>query len=57
MISLLAAGSSTPLVVFLSLAGLFLGAWGLNKYKESQAEKRSEELRSLYASVQTDRRR
>lgn len=57
MIALLAAGMSTPLVVFLCLAGLFLGAWGNGKYKDSQAEKRSEDLRNLYASVNADRRR
>lgn len=56
MVSLLAA-TSTPLIVFLSLGGLFLSVWGWGKYKESQAEKRSEDLRNLYASVQTERRR
>jgi hypothetical protein len=56
MIALLAA-TATPVVVFISLAGLFLGAWGLNKYKDVQAKRRSQDLRDLYASVQSERPR
>lgn len=54
MIALLAA-SAAPVVVFVSLSALFLVAWGLGKYKDRQAERRSEELRNLYSSVHTDR--
>lgn len=48
---------STPLVVFLCLGALALIAWASGKYRERQAEKRSEELRSLYASVHTQQTR
>lgn len=51
---LAAAGeSSTPVIVFCALAALVLGSWGWGKYREYQAEKRSEEQRNLYASVHT----
>lgn len=45
----------TPVVVFVCLAALFLGAWALNKHKDRQAERRSEDLRNLFASVHSER--
>ena len=57
MIALLADGSSTKWIVLGTLAVLGILGWAWNRYKESQAEKSSAELRALYASVQTDRRK
>ena len=57
MIALLADGSSTKWVVLGSLAVLGLIGWGWNKYKDSQAEKSSAELRALYASTHTSQRK
>lgn len=57
MISLLADASSTKWIVLGTMAFLGLAGWAWTKYKESQAEKSSAELRALYASVQTDRRK
>jgi hypothetical protein len=37
------------------LAALALGAWAFTKYKDTQAERRSEELRNLYASVHAEK--
>ena len=53
MVALLAEAnaSSTPVIVFCCLATLVLGSWGWGKYREYQAEKRSEEIRNLYATV------
>lgn len=48
---------STPVVVFLVLAVLTLIAWGSGKYRQAQAEKRSQELRNLYASVHAQQTR
>ena len=42
---------STPIVVFLILAVVTVGTWAVGKYREFQAQKQSEELRALYASV------
>jgi len=59
MVGLLAVASesSTPVIVFCGLAALVLGSWGWSKYREFQAEKRSEDLRNLYASVHSDQGR
>jgi hypothetical protein len=51
------AATSTSLIAFGVMAGVVLVIWGTQKYKESQAEKRSEELRQLYASVHSEPRR
>jgi hypothetical protein len=53
MVGLLAFAneSSAPVIVFCSLAALVLGSWGWTKYREVRAEKQSQELRNLYASV------
>ena len=56
MVGLLAeTSSSAPVVVFFALAALVLGSWGWTKYRDFRAEKRSEDLRNLYASVHSDR--
>ena len=59
MSALLAAseGSSTPWIVFLCLGAVALAVWGAQKYRDSQARKRSEELRQLYASTHQPERR
>jgi hypothetical protein len=59
MVALLAeaGASSTPIIVFCCLAALVLGSWGWGKYREFQAEKRSEDLRNLYASVHSEQAR
>jgi hypothetical protein len=49
------SSSSTPWVVFVCLGAVALLVWGIQKYRESQAEKRSEELRQLYASVHSQK--
>jgi len=53
MVGLLAFAneSSMPFIVFCCLAALVLGSWGWSKFRDFQAEKRSEDLRNLYASV------
>jgi hypothetical protein len=56
MVALLAAGSLS-LIAFGCLASVAAAVWGSQKYKEHQAEKRSEELRQLYASVHSERPR
>ena len=56
MHALLAAGS-TPFIVFGSMAAVYLAVWGSQKYRESQAEKRSEELRQLYSDVHSQQRK
>jgi hypothetical protein len=61
MVSLLAAAtessssSSTPVIVFCILAVLALGSWGWTKYRDHQSEKKSQDLRNLYASVHSER--
>jgi predicted negative regulator of RcsB-dependent stress response len=57
MVGLLAFAneSSAPVIVFCVLAALVLGSWGWTKYREIQAEKRSADLRNLYASVHSER--
>jgi len=59
MVALLADenASSTPIIVFCCLAALVLGSWGWGKYREFQAQKKSEDLRHLYASVHSDQAR
>jgi len=60
MNALLAASegsSSTPWIVFLCLGAVALLVWGAQKYRDSQAEKRSQELRNLYASTHQPERR
>ena len=57
MIALLADGSSMKWWVLGTLAIFGIAAWAWTKHKESQAEKSSAELRALYASVQTDKRK
>ena len=57
MSALLLASAATPWIVFASMAGVTLFIWGSQKYREQQSEKRSEELRQIFASVNTDRRR
>ena len=58
MVALLAeTQSSTPVYVFIGLAALVLGSWGWGKYREFQAEKRSRDLRNLYASVHSEQAR
>jgi hypothetical protein len=57
MIALLADASSTKWIVLGTLAILGLLGWAWTKYKESQAEKSSAELRALYASTHNDRRK
>jgi len=47
----------TALLILGTLGVLGLGALALGKYKELQSEKRSEELRNLYASVHSERSR
>ena len=47
---------STPVIVFFTLAALVLGPWAWTRIREMQAEKRSEELRNLYASLHSDRK-
>jgi hypothetical protein len=54
MVALLASGSAS-LIAFSCLAAVSAAVWGSQKYKERQAEKRSEELRQLYASVHSER--
>jgi hypothetical protein len=54
MVALLAAGSAS-LITFGCLAAVAAAVWGSQKYKEQQAEKRSEEFRQLYASVHSER--
>ena len=54
MVALLASGS-TSLIAFGCLAAVSAAVWGSQKYKERQAEKRSEEIRQLYASVHSER--
>ncbi|HVE39528.1 MAG TPA: hypothetical protein VNM14_06540 [Planctomycetota bacterium] len=56
MVALLAAGS-TSLIAFGCMAAVGAAVWGSQKYKERQAEKRSEEIRQLYASVHSERPR
>ena len=56
MVALLATGS-TSLIAFGCLAAVSAAVWGSQKYKERQAEKRSEEIRQLYASVHSERAR
>ena len=53
MVGLLAAAteSSMPIVVFCGLAALVLGSWAWGEFREYQANKRSEEIRNLYATV------
>lgn len=57
MIALLADGSSTKWVVLGTLAVLGIVGWAWNKYKDSQAEKSSAELRALYASTHSNQRK
>ena len=47
----------TAMIVLGTLGVLGLAALALGKYKELQAEKRSEELRNLYVSVHSERAR
>jgi len=54
MVALLAV-STGSLVAFGCLAAVSAAVWGSQKYKESQAEKRSAEIRQLYASVHSER--
>jgi hypothetical protein len=54
MVALLAAGS-TSLIAISCMAAVTAAVWGSQKYRERQAEKRSEELRQLYASVHSER--
>ena len=56
MVALLASGS-TSLIAFGCMAAVGAAVWGSQKYKERQAEKRSEEFRQLYASVHSERPR
>ena len=54
---LAASGSYLPWIFFAGLGGIALLVWGSQKYKEHQAEKRSGELRQLYADVHQPRRK
>ena len=47
----------TAMIILCTLGVLGLGALAFGKYKELQTEKRSEELRNLYASVHSERGR
>jgi len=49
--------SSAPMIAFCCLAVLVLGSWAWSKYREFRAQKQSEELRNLYASVHSDQPR
>jgi len=49
--------SSTSVIALVSMAVVALLVWAYRKYQESQAEKRSAELRQLYASVHSEPRR
>jgi len=49
--------SMTAMIILCTLGVLGLGALAFGKYKELQTEKRSEELRNLYASVHSERGR
>jgi hypothetical protein len=51
------AAASTSLIAFGCMAAVTAAIWGTQKYREAQAEKRSEELRNLYASVHSEQRR
>ena len=53
----LLASSTSGFVAFGCLAAVALAVWGAQKYRESQAEKRSQELRQLYASTHQPERR
>jgi len=57
MSALLLASAATPWIVFASMAGVSLFIWGSQKYREQQSEKRSQELRQLFASVNSEKRR
>ena len=56
MVALLASGSGS-LIALSCLAAVSAAVWGSTKYKERQAEKKSEEIRQLYASVHSERAR
>ncbi len=56
MATILASGS-TGLIAFGCMATVALGVWWNQKRNEAKAEKRSEELRNLYASVHSESRR
>jgi hypothetical protein len=56
MVALLADGF-TSIIAFAVMGVVALLVWGAQKYKESQAEKRSAELRQLYASVHSEPKR
>jgi hypothetical protein len=53
---LLAASGVSSLIAFLVLAVIALLVWGAQKYRERQAEQRSEDFRKLYASVHSENR-
>ena len=55
--TLLASSGLTSLIAFGVLAIIALLVWGAQKYRERQAEQRSEEIRRLYASVHSEPRR
>jgi flagellar biogenesis protein FliO len=55
--NLLASSSTTGMVVMACLGLVFLIVWGFGKYKESQAAKKSQELRNIFSSVNTPQKK
>ena len=55
--AMILATASTSIIALGCMATVVGAIWGTQKYREAQAEKKSQELRNLYASVHSEQRR